>query len=572
MFTKKGLLVVLVASAVMLAVGIGPQVADSAQALSQVKEPNPPGVTVPYAGRLDGEAGQPVAGGAYDFSFVLYDVKTGGEPLWSEVQEGVAVQKGAFNALLGGANGIPMEVLAGGERWLAVGVRGLGEADFTALTPRQRLVASSPAASASPSAGSACPHDHFNEDWVGSAANYGLRIENTSTGDGIRGYANSPSDDYAGLYGYNYSTGPGVLGRSGSGIGVYGEASVADKSGVYGVNDNASGYGVYGTSAGGYGVYGEASAANKGGVYGVNNNASGDGVHGNSTNGRGVYGNSTNGYGVVGTSDSDYGVYGEAWAQYKSGVYGVNNHNGGYGIEGESASGIGVYATSGGNGPNHTALRAYNSNTNHGMAAFFYNKSDYHTTHFQNAGSGGVLYLQNNGAADGSGGGDFITAIDAAATDTQFRVTSAGAGYADGGWNGSADFAELMTTDGPATAYEPGDVLVISAASNRSVALSSQPYSTLVIGIYSEKPGFVGSSHPMDAQQDDEIPVAVVGIVLCKVSAENGPISRGDLLVASSTPGHAMRADHPEPGTILGKALEPLDTGTGVIQILVTLQ
>jgi hypothetical protein len=33
-----------------------------------------------------------------------------------------------------------------------------------------------------------------------------------------------------------------------------------------------------------------------------------------------------------------------------------------------------------------------------------------------------------------------------------------------------------------------------------------------------------------------------------------------------------MRATNPPPGTILGKALEPLDAGTGVIQMLVTLQ
>ncbi|MCJ7739271.1 MAG: hypothetical protein MUQ10_18485, partial [Anaerolineae bacterium] len=63
-----------------------------------------------------------------------------------------------------------------------------------------------------------------------------------------------------------------------------------------------------------------------------------------------------------------------------------------------------------------------------------------------------------------------------------------------------------------------------------------------------------------------------LGIVSCKVSAENGPIHRGDLLTTSSIPGHAMRADDPQPGTILGKALGPLATDTGVIQILVTLQ
>jgi hypothetical protein len=66
----------------------------------------------------------------------------------------------------------------------------------------------------------------------------------------------------------------------------------------------------------------------------------------------------------------------------------------------------------------------------------------------------------------------------------------------------------------------------------------------------------------------------ILGVVSCKVSAENGPIHPGDLLVTSATPGHAMRTDRESawPGTILGKALGSLDSGTGVIQVLVTLQ
>ncbi len=69
------------------------------------------------------------------------------------------------------------------------------------------------------------------------------------------------------------------------------------------------------------------------------------------------------------------------------------------------------------------------------------------------------------------------------------------------------------------------------------------------------------------------MPLAVVGIVPVKVSAENGPIRPGDLLVASSTPGHAMKAGpNPRRGTVIGKALEGLEEGTGVIQMLVMLR
>ncbi len=40
---------------------------------------------------------------------------------------------------------------------------------------------------------------------------------------------------------------------------------------------------------------------------------------------------------------------------------------------------------------------------------------------------------------------------------------------------------------------------------------------------------------------NNEVPLAVVGIVPCKVTAKNGAIMAGDLLVTSSTPGRAMK-------------------------------
>ena len=67
---------------------------------------------------------------------------------------------------------------------------------------------------------------------------------------------------------------------------------------------------------------------------------------------------------------------------------------------------------------------------------------------------------------------------------------------------------------------------------------------------------------------------AVVGIVPCKVSAENGPIKVGDLLVTSSTPGYGMKGTNRSKmlGAVVGKALEPMREGKGVVQVLVTLQ
>jgi hypothetical protein len=156
-----------------------------------------------------------------------------------------------------------------------------------------------------------------------------------------------------------------------------------------------------------------------------------------------------------------------------------------------------------------------------------------------------------------------------------FRVLNTGEVQSDVGFNTPAsDFAEMMTVEGDRASYEPGDVLVIGDAQDRAVALSSSPYSQAVIGVHSTAPGFVGGHPVSDDDPPGSVPVTVLGIVPCKATTENGPIRRGDLLVTSATPGHAMRADEPPPGTILGKALEPLDASqdTGVILVLVTLQ
>jgi hypothetical protein len=66
-----------------------------------------------------------------------------------------------------------------------------------------------------------------------------------------------------------------------------------------------------------------------------------------------------------------------------------------------------------------------------------------------------------------------------------------------------------------------------------------------------------------------EARVAASGFVECSVDAGYGAIRAGDLLTTSPTPGYAMRALDVLPGTILGKALEPLEVGTGTIKILV---
>jgi hypothetical protein len=143
-------------------------------------------------------------------------------------------------------------------------------------------------------------------------------------------------------------------------------------------------------------------------------------------------------------------------------------------------------------------------------------------------------------------------------------------------WTGvvcGGDYAESVDVSGDRRKYEPGDVLVIDPDAPGKFLKSAEPYSTAVLGIYSTKPGTVGrrQTTPKSA---DEVPMAMIGIVPTKVSAENGPIHPGDLLVSASTPGYAMKGTDRSRlvGAVIGKALGRLDSGTGVIEVGVTLQ
>jgi len=253
----------------------------------------------------------------------------------------------------------------------------------------------------------------------------------------------------------------------------------------------------------------------------------------------GVIGSATNspdGIGVWGANQS----IGAPAIGFARGVQGTTDNPSGEGVAGEATSSTG--ATTGVFG---SVLSAS------GIAGYFVNQ-----------GGGNILVGATAGASHGG------TPV--------FRVDSAGKGFFDGGTQtGGADFAESFAITGEKADYQPGDLLVIDPAGQRRLALSRVPYSTLVAGIYSTRPGVLATPYNnSDGRIAKEVPLAVIGVVPCKVTAENGPIAVGDLLVTSSTPGHAMRGSDRGRmlGAVVGKALEALPSGTGVIQVLVTLQ
>jgi hypothetical protein len=116
---------------------------------------------------------------------------------------------------------------------------------------------------------------------------------------------------------------------------------------------------------------------------------------------------------------------------------------------------------------------------------------------------------------------------------------------------------------------------VLDSTRSNQVIASSRSYDSHVAGVISLRPGL-----KLGEQGEGRVLVATTGRVKVKVDASKGPINIGDLLVTSDKEGFAMKSVAVEfggvqihrPGTLIGKALEPLAHGTGEILVLLSLQ
>jgi len=139
-----------------------------------------------------------------------------------------------------------------------------------------------------------------------------------ATGDAIRGFSNSTSDNYWGVWGQSKSPqGEGVMGVNIATTGV--------AHGVYGETQSASGIAVeglaYHTTGTNYGVRGRSRSTAGAGVFGLAKATTGTavGVYGKSVSatGRGVYGLTSAATGAT------YGVYGRSQSTSGRGLYGL---------------------------------------------------------------------------------------------------------------------------------------------------------------------------------------------------------------------------------------------------------
>jgi hypothetical protein len=120
-----------------------------------------------------------------------------------------------------------------------------------------------------------------------------------------------------------------------------------------------------------------------------------------------------------------------------------------------------------------------------------------------------------------------------------------------------------------------GTVVVLDPTTSNQVMASEREYDTRVAGVVSARPGVL-----LGEGGDGKAVIATTGRVKVRVDTKGTPIHIGDLLVTSDREGIAMRSVPVEiggvamhrPGTLIGKALEPITEGEGEILVLLSLQ
>lgn len=136
----------------------------------------------------------------------------------------------------------------------------------------------------------------------------------------------------------------------------------------------------------------------------------------------------------------------------------------------------------------------------------------------------------------------------------------------------NADAAEQFAIREGADAT-PGMVMVLGEGGE--VEPCSDGYDQRVVGVVagagSYKPAIV-----LDHRDDGSAraPISILGKVSCFADAAYGPIAVGDLLTTSPSTGHAMRVGKKSKlaGAVIGKAMQPLAMGKGMIDMLIMLR
>jgi hypothetical protein len=243
---------------------------------------------------------------------------------------------------------------------------------------------------------------------------------------------------------------------------------------------------------------------------------------------------------------------------------------------GTTAAQVGALPITGGTITSNAALPLFVVNTNAGLSGVI-----------ASVGTSSVSF--NNAAIVGISSGGGIAGVFAKAPDGSFALSAQGACLFNGAKTG---YVVDVCVNGDQQTLRTGDIVKLKNArvarfygdANKipvpEVVLADRESDGAVFGIVDREAVPVADAPDPRIDPDDptsvapsaELFVVTLGTYAhCKVDAAAGPIKVGDLLTSSKNPGFAMRAIDPKIGTIIGKALEPLDTGTGFIAVFVNM-
>jgi hypothetical protein len=361
---------------------------------------------------------------------------------------------------------------------------------------------------------------------------------------------------------------PGNFGSDNSQDGAVASTTGSNRNGIFGRNDGTApaeepgGNGVFGVTLvpGGSGVFGANNSPTRG--RGVQGNGPEAGVGGFSENGSGVLAQSHNGPGLSAQSGSGPAILAQSPnGDGLSSQIGSNNRNAIFASNTSSVDAVfpggnavfGVTTAPGGNG----VFGSNNSPTKgRGVQG---NGPEVGVGAFSENGVGVLAESKNIGlmAQGGKLAARFVGDIEVTG---DIKLTN-------------ADCAEEFDVVDSSVA-DPGTVMIMADA--ETLRPATRAYDTRVAGIVSGA-GLYRPALMLDHRSCRPGPrcaIALIGKVYCKVDADQGPIRIGDLLTSSSTLGYAMKASDPTKafGAIIGKALESLSAGRGLISVLVSLQ